>query len=108
MNNSELIRALYAKGRTTRQIAEAVYGITSETPHKEADRKMAHIRVVARQRNGGYSPAEAKYVMRKWGGKDAREGYRNRSRARYADPVKYAKHLESCARYLARKREEAA
>ena len=61
MTKSQRILALYAKGKTTRQIAESVLGLSRDAPHKESDRKMAYVRAVARQRRGHTSVADESY-----------------------------------------------
>ena len=58
-----LIMALHAEGKTTRQIAEAVYG--NLTSYAERDRKMAYVRVALRQRkNNGKSKADRAYDLK--------------------------------------------
>jgi hypothetical protein len=56
----------------------------------------AYVRVVARQRGGGTAPAHARYLMRRFGGATLKEARRLESQAKYADPAKYARHLEVC------------
>lgn len=68
MTKKDQIMALHREGRTTRQIACEVYGLPLDAPKKVADRKMAYIRVVIRQRKGtSQSAADVTYLVRKYG-----------------------------------------
>ncbi len=51
MTKAATIMALHAEGKTTKQIAEAVYG--AQLSYAAWDRRMAYVRVVLRQRQGG-------------------------------------------------------
>ncbi len=84
MTKKEQIMALHAKGKTTRQIAEAVYGLQPDCMAKTVDKYMAYVRVVTRQRKGaGHSKNDRKYLEN--GGRDLQN---NRRRDRYAsDPA---------------------
>ena len=50
MTKAKRILKLHSAGKTTREIAVAVSGLKPDAPHKVADRKMAYVRVVLRQR----------------------------------------------------------
>jgi DNA-binding CsgD family transcriptional regulator len=89
---SERIMALYAKGRTTRQIAETV------------GCRIEYVRVVARQRKGGTSKHDEAYLMRRYGGKTLKEAHRNEMRVRLADPIRRARHMQHVRNYRARQR----
>ncbi len=79
MTKKDRILALHQEGKTTRQIAEAVYRLPKCAKQKEADRKMAYVRVVLRQRKGsGESEIDRRYVMRRWGAATPKEAYRLR------------------------------
>lgn len=56
------IMALAAQGRTTRQIACEVNGLSADAPHRALAGAMAYVRTVVNQRQGkGDSPANAKW-----------------------------------------------
>ncbi len=84
MTKKEQIMALHKQGKTTRQIAEAVYGLKPDCMAKTIDKYMAYVRVVTRQRKGsGRSEHDRKYMES--GGRDLQN---NRRRDRYAsDPA---------------------
>ena len=74
------ILALHKEGKTTREIAEVVYKLRKGAPQKEADKRMAYIRVVLNQRKGGsYSDADRRYMDN--GGREVRN---LRKQERYA------------------------
>ena len=88
--------ALHAQGKTTRQIAEAVYG-------KDCDVsvKMAYVRTVVFQRKGGSrSPHDDAWLLRKFGGKTVAEAYRNRWKQ---DPTYRERHARNVLAYIERK-----
>ena len=71
------ILALHAQGKTTREIAKAVYGVPDSAPGKVADRKMAYVRVVTKARkNAGRSETDRRY-MDSGGRKKARDRQRH-------------------------------
>ena len=79
-SKKDLILALHAQGKTTREIAKAVYGVPDSAPQKVADRKMAYIRVVLRQRKGGgASDIDRRSLMRRFGAKTYQEAIRIRN-----------------------------
>ena len=63
VTKSQRILVLYAEGKTTRQIAEIVLGLSRDAPHKESDRKMAYVRAVARQRRGKTGAVQKRYEI---------------------------------------------
>lgn len=84
MTKSDRIMALHAQGLSTRQIAERVYGINAKTSRKLADRKMAYVRIVVRQRQGGSkSPADTRYWRKESSIVLRRQGARRRGAAGY-------------------------
>lgn len=88
------IMALHARGKSTREIAAAVYGLSTSTPWREADRRMAYVRVVIRQRKGGNSSAhDVAWLMKTFGGDslaEARHGQRAAYRKQAASSRKKA------------------
>ena len=62
MTKKDRIIALAHEGKTVRQIAEVVYRLPKGAKQKEADRKMAYVRVVLRQRKDGPSKHDAAYI----------------------------------------------
>lgn len=63
MTKASQIMALHKQGKTTRQIAEAVYGLQPDCMPKVVDKYMAYVRVVVRQRKGsGRSEHDLKYM----------------------------------------------
>lgn len=82
MTKAERIMRLHAQGKTTREIADAMYRVKNAT-HAERDRRMAYIRVVVRQRKGGKSSeADKRYRDMKW---ETDEVYREKKLARWRD-----------------------
>lgn len=68
VSKAEQIRQLAAEGHTTRVIAELVMGVADDAPYKEADRKMAYVRAVVRQRGeDGISEEQKRYLRRRYG-----------------------------------------
>ena len=66
------IMAMHKRGKTTKEIAIEVYGKASESA-------TAYVRVVTRQRKGtAYSPADTKYLTKRYGGTTGSEAWRNR------------------------------
>ena len=98
------IRALYAQGKSTREIAEIVLGLDCDAPHKERDRKMAYVRAVARQRGptGGRRIASEIRYRKSPKGLAAR---RDRHHERWAAEPEYRERLHKRERSRARKRE---
>ncbi len=97
---AQQIMDLHKQGKTTRQIAEAVYG--KQPDHAAWDRKQAYVRVVVRQREGfGRSEHDRKYMNN--GGRDMQNSSR---RDRYArDPAFREHRLEQHKRWKKANRE---
>lgn len=55
MTKAQKILELHQAGKTTREIATRIYGIPRNAPKAVADKKMAYVRVVIRQRRGSAS-----------------------------------------------------
>ncbi len=78
MTKAQMILDLHKQGKTTRQIAEAVYGLQPDCMARAIDKHMAYVRVVVRQRrgsrrsatdqryldSGGYAKAAARHMER--------------------------------------------
>ena len=83
MSLSQRILKLHAKGLSTREIAEKVYGLPTGLSSRERDPAMAYVRVVTRQRLGGTSDNDIRYMKRRFGGsqrRSQREAERRRNR----------------------------
>lgn len=93
VTKTERILALYSTGKyTTREVADTVGCLP------------AYVRVVARQRKGaGYSDNDARYLMRRYGGKSLAEAVRNQ----LSDPAVRDRHRAANRKYRAKRRAEA-
>ncbi len=106
MSKKDQILALAKQGKSTHQIAREVYGLPKWAGSETVDRKAAYVRVVLRQRKGGpISKHDARYLMTKYGGATVKEARKRANRIRYADPKKYARHLQQCREWYARSRD---
>lgn len=95
MSKAQRIRDLYAQRKTCGEIAKII------------GCRVEYARVCAQQRGtkaiDGRSKAEWAYIKKRYGTDDWAEGLRLAARARYADPVRHAQHLQNCRNYRARK-----
>ena len=87
VSKADQIRQLDRLGHSPRIIAEMVLGLPEDASYRQADRKLAYIRAVLRQRiDGRMSDAQRRY--------EARPGYKSRrnklQRERYASDPEYA------------------
>jgi hypothetical protein len=94
--------ALHRRGKTTRQIAEAVYDLKPNCMAKTIDKYMAYVRVVVRQRKGeGRSEHDIRYMEN--GGRDLQN---NSRRDRYAsDPAFRERRLDAFRKWKGANRE---
>lgn len=112
MTKSAQIMALHKRGKTTREIAMAVYGLAPDPTRQVIDRKMAYVRVVLRQRKGqGTSPANTRYLISKGYKKTwqrNKERYHNdpayRAKYRSRQRRRYAARVDSDPQYVERRR----
>ena len=106
MTKAQQILELYEQGHTTRVIAGIVYGIDDDASQTEWDRRLAYVRVVARQRVGrGRSEIDRRY---KEANRPAINAYqRVWAKVKYhADPVWRERHLAAKAERWRRKKAE--
>jgi hypothetical protein len=80
MTKSKQIMRLGAAGRTTKQIACEVYGLSEYTPSAELKSRMAYVRTALRQRRGkGVSDNDRAYLIRRFGGTSTADAWRRRA-----------------------------